>query len=144
MSDNQSPMKMFTAGFSCAQIVASYCAEACGNDPKTARIAMGGFGGGMNCGEVCGAVSGAIYSLGVHCQHCEYDDFNSSEKVINMTNAFTKAFKDEYDTLLCKELAPEMDMSNCHKYIKRAKELAMELIEKDEIEINNAHKSLLK
>ena len=46
MSDNQSPMKMFTAGFSCAQIVASYCAEACGNDPKTARIAMGGFGGG--------------------------------------------------------------------------------------------------
>ena len=130
-SENKSPMKMFTAGFNCAQIVASYCAEKNGEDVLTARAAMGGFGGGMNCGEVCGAVSGGIYSLGKYCNHCDYEDFDSSEKVILMTNEFTGSFKQEFGNLRCAQLAPDHDMSNCHLYIKKASELANEIIERD-------------
>lgn len=131
MSVNQSPMKMFTAGFNCAQIVASYCAEALVEDVDAARCAMGGFGGGMNCGEVCGTVSGAIYSIGNSIRHYEYEDFDTSQRLIKTVNEFTDRFKEEFGSLRCAELAPEGDMGKCHLYIKRAKELALELIERE-------------
>lgn len=131
MSVNQSPMKMFTAGFNCAQIVASYCAEELGRDIDEARGAMGGFGGGLNCGEVCGTVSGAVYNISNSIRHCEYEDFETSQHLVKTVNEFTDRFRAEFGALRCAELAPESDMSKCHLYIKRAKEIALELIERE-------------
>lgn len=131
MSDRRKALEMFQSGFNCGQIVSTLESEICGNDEKIARAATGGFGGGMNCGEVCGTVSGSIYSLGVYCNHCEYNDTDSMEKVIDMTNDFTKRFKEEFGSLRCEELAPDLDMSKCGNYIVKAKELVEEIIERD-------------
>ncbi len=131
MSDKKKAFEMYKAGFNCGQIVATYCSEACGNDEKTARAAIGGFGGGMHCGETCSAVIGAVYSLGVYCNHCEYGDMDANNKIVEMTKELTTRFKDEFGSLRCCDLLDEKDLGRCGNYLMKSTELVKELIERD-------------
>lgn len=51
----------------------------------------------MRRGEVCGAVTGALMALGL-----EYGDENNRKSTKSLE--FMKAFREQYGSLLCKEL----------------------------------------
>lgn len=131
MADMKKAYDMYLGGFHCGQIVATFCSEMCGFDEKAARAALGGFGGGMHRGEVCSAVVGGLYSLGMYCNQCEYNDENAKNKITKMTEEFTAAFLDDYGSLCCRDLCKENDLHRCGDYIKRAEELVTRLIERD-------------
>ena len=131
MPDKKQAYDMYKAGFNCGQIVATFCSDMCGNDEKTARAALGGFGGGMHCGETCSAVAGGLYSLSVYCNHCEYGDLIAQNKITEMTKEFTSRFKDEFGSLRCSDLVDTNDLGRCGNYLMKATELVIELIERD-------------
>ena len=126
--------KMYKAGFSCGQIVATYCSEFCGFDPKAARAGLGGFGGGMHCGENCSAVIGAVYSLGMYCNHCEFNDEAAGEKIVAMTKQFTDAFKEEYGSLRCCDLM-NGDLARCGGFIEFSLNTVKRIVEEDKAKL---------
>ena len=132
MIDSKKVGELHGAGFNCAQVVAVMCREKSRVDEKTALAAMGGFGGGMKCGEVCGAVSGGVYTLGNYCPYTVGVDIDSKMKVAELTKSFTAAFKDEFGTLLCRDLTSDGSFSCCEGYMAKASELVLEIIERDE------------
>lgn len=131
MSDMEKAYEMYLSGFSCGQIVATFCSEICGFDEKAARAALSSFGGGAHRGELCSAVVGGLYSLGMYCGHCEYNDEQAKAKIAGMTEVFTQGFIDEYGALSCRELCAENDLHRCGEYIKKAKSLVISLTEAD-------------
>lgn len=131
MADMQKAYEMYKGGFSCGQIVATFCSEKCGFDEKKARAALGAFGGGAHCGELCSAIVGGLYSLGMYCNHCEYNDSAAGERIAAMTKEFTAAFKEKYGALRCEQLCATKDLHRCGEYIDLAEELVSKLIEKD-------------
>ena len=131
MADMKKAYEMYLGGFSCGQIVATFCSEMCGFDEKAARSALGSFGGGIHRGEVCSAVVGGLYSLGMYCHHCEYDDDIAKDKIKRMTDEFTAAFADTYGSLCCRDLCDMNDLHKCGEYINKAEEIIKYLIEND-------------
>lgn len=132
MIDKKRVGELHGAGFNCAQVVAVMCHEMSGVDEKTALSAMGGFGGGLRCGEVCGAVSGGVYSLGGYCPYTDGADLEAKKKIAELTKSFTAEFKDEFGTLICRELTSDGSFCRCEGYMARASEMVMEIIERDE------------
>ena len=92
--------KFHESGCNCCQAVLESCCERFHMDEETAYRLGAFFGGGMRRGEVCGAVTGALMALGL-----EYGDEDNRKCM--KSQAFLKAFQQEYGTLLCKELLPE-------------------------------------
>lgn len=132
MADMKKAYEMYLAGFSCGQIVATFCSGICGFDEKAARAALSSFGGGAHRGELCSAVAGGLYSLGMYCNHCEYNDEQAKARIADMTDKFTRGFLDEYGALCCRELCAENDLHKCGEYIKKAEALIIGLIEADQ------------
>ncbi len=130
MADMKKAYEMYKGGFSCGQIVSTFCSEVCGFDEKAARAALGGFGGGMHCGETCSAVIGGVYSLGMYCNHCEYNDGQAGDKITAMTKAFANGFKEKHGALTCRELCTN-DLHKCGEYIETAQSLVEELVNGD-------------
>jgi len=131
MADMKKAYEMYLGGFSCGQIVATFCSEMCGFDEKVARAALGSFGGGIHRGEVCSAVVGGLYSLGMYCNHCEYNDEQAKDKIEKMTEKYIDGFLDEYGSLCCRDLCKESDLHKCGDYINKTEELVRSLIEDD-------------
>jgi len=128
MADMKKAYEMYKAGFSCGQIVATFCSEPCGFDEKAARAALGSFGGGIHRGEVCSAVVGGLYSLGMYCNHCEYGDERAKEKIAGMTDEFTEAFSAKHGSLCCRDLCNTGDLHKCGEYIGTSEELVKKLV----------------
>lgn len=131
MADMKKAYEMYKAGFSCGQIVATFLSETCGFEEKSARAALGSFGGGIHKGEVCSAVVGGLYSLGMYCNHCEYNDEKAKDKIAKMTDEFTSAFIDRHGSLCCRDLCSVNDLHRCGNYINTAEELVKNLVEND-------------
>ena len=97
--------KYFTEGYNCAHSVFAAFHEEMGMDEKTALRMSSAFGGGMGrLREVCGAVSGMFMVLGTL---YGYDDAKNDEaKKILYTRVqnFANEFKEEYGTIICREL----------------------------------------
>ncbi len=130
MADTKKAYEMYKAGFSCGQIVATFCSEVCGFDDKSARAGLGGFGGGMHRGENCSAVVGAVYSLGMYCNHSEYNDEAAGEKIVAMTKVFTDKFVEKYGSLRCCDLM-NGDLHRCGEFIEFCKDAVTQLVEDD-------------
>ena len=100
--------KYFTDGYNCAQAVFTAFHEETGLDEKTALRLSSAFGGGMGrLREVCGAVSGMYMVLGML---YGYDDAKNDEakKILySRVQKFAEEFKDEYGTIICRELLGE-------------------------------------
>lgn len=131
MTELEKAHELHSLGFNCAQVVAVLCRDLSGVEEETALSAMGGFGGGMRCGEVCGAVSGAVFTLGLYCPYTNSSDSEAKDKVAELTKSFTAAFKDEFDTLICRELIGGGKPRSCEEYMAKASELIHEMIERD-------------
>jgi len=131
MTDVEKAHEIHSEGFNCAQVVAVLCRDLSGIDKKTALASMGGFGGGLRCGEVCGAVSGGVYSLGNYYPYTDGADAEAKMKIAELTKGFTAAFKDEFGTLLCRDLIADGSFARCEGYMAGAAQLVEKIIEKD-------------
>lgn len=130
MADMKKAMALYRGGFNCGQIVATFLSGPCGFDEREARAGLAGFGGGIHCGETCSAVIGAVYSLGMYCGQRDPGDTAAKQKIGEMTEAFTKAFREKHGSLACCELCTG-ELSSCAGYIETAEHLVTELIEGD-------------
>jgi len=84
----------------CCQAVLGCCCEEFGLSEEMAYKLGAFFGGGMRRGEVCGAVTGALMALGL-----KYGDENNRKSQKSLE--FLKTFRQEYGSILCKELIPQ-------------------------------------
>jgi len=102
---SEKAVEIFNKGFNCAQAVLSSHSEEYGLDETMAKKIGGAFIGGIaNNGEVCGAVSGALMLIGLkYGQHIE-GDIESKNKTNQITNEYLQKFKDEFGSIICREL----------------------------------------
>ena len=100
MSYQEKATNLHESGCNCCQAVLGACCDKWNLDPDTAYRLGAFFGGGMRRGEVCGAVTGALMALGL-----EYGDENNRKSLKSLE--FMKAFREQYGSLLCKELLGE-------------------------------------
>ena len=85
------------SGHNCCQAVLCTCCEKFGMSQDLGYHVAAFFGGGMRRGEVCGAVSGTLMALGL-----KYGDENNRKSMKSLE--FLKAFREEYGSIICKEL----------------------------------------
>lgn len=134
MADGKKAMEMYKAGLNCGQIVASFCSETCGFDEMSGRAALGGFGMGIHLGEVCGAIVGGIYSLGMYCNHCDYNDDTARYKITRMTSELTSHFLDTYGSICCRDLTSDGNHHRCWELIEQTNALVKDIVTHDKAE----------
>lgn len=133
----------FENGYACSQSVLSTLGPELGVDEETAFKIASAFGGGMvRHGEVCGAVTGALMVLGLKFGSTRADD---EEAVRAASQELMRRFEEEKGSLLCRELLgyrliiPEeltkaresgVFETRCPFFVKRATDLAKEIIER--------------
>ena len=100
-------------GWNCCQAVIGSCCEKFGVDQKTAYAMGAFFGSGMRTGEVCGAASGALMALGLL-----YGDENNRQ--CTKAQEFMKAFKEEFGSVLCREILAKHEKKLCPALIEYA------------------------
>lgn len=130
-ADRDKIKELHAKSFNCAQVVAFMCRDLSGVDEKTALAAVSGFGGGLRCGEACGSVCGGIFTLGMCYPHCKADDIAAKDKITELTNSLTGKFKEEFGTLVCRELVEARGREGCDELKARVIELVHEIIERD-------------
>lgn len=100
MTYEEKAKSLHESGCNCCQAVLGACCDRFKMDPETAYRLGAFFGAGMRRGEVCGAVTGALMALGL-----EYGDEDNRKST--KSTEFLKSFREEYGSLLCKELLGE-------------------------------------
>lgn len=108
--------QLHESGCNCCQAVLGCCCDRFDLDPDTAYHLAAFFGAGMRSGEVCGAVTGALMALGL-----QYGDGNNRQ--CNKSAQFLKAFKEQYGSVVCKELIAPVGKTKkqmCPVYINYA------------------------
>ena len=74
-------------------------------DTIFAKKLGGAFIGGIaNNGELCGAVSGALMLIGLKYGQYKDNDIESKEKTIKKINEYLQKFKNEYGSIICRDL----------------------------------------
>ncbi|MGE4483552.1 MAG: C-GCAxxG-C-C family protein, partial [Oscillospiraceae bacterium] len=92
------------SGFNCAQSVLAVCGDLTGLDENTALALAGGLGGGLRTGEICGAVNGAVMAVGLANPYTDPNDKEAKKKIALLAKECTKAFKDKFGSLTCRDL----------------------------------------
>ncbi len=119
--------KYFTDGYNCAQSVFAAFAAEMGLTESRALKMSSAFGGGMGrLREVCGAVSGMFMVLGTLHGYDDAKDNAAKKELYTRVQALADSFKDEYKTIICRELMglegaqkPEPSPRNPEYYAKR-------------------------
>jgi len=97
--------ELFVSGYNCAQAVFAAFSDITGMDEKEALKLASSFGGGIGrMREVCGAFSGIAMVAGIL---YGYDDTNDDKKKAEhyaLIQRMGKEFKDEFGTVVCREL----------------------------------------
>ena len=138
-------VELFNKGFNCAQAVLASHSEEFGLDITLAhKIGCAFIGGIANNGEVCGAVVGALMLIGLKYGQYLEGDVDSKENTKKITNIYLQKFKQEYGTIICRELLKyNISMEEeaqkardagvfktlCPLFVKKSVELAEELLE---------------
>ena len=95
----------FKKGYNCAQSVFLAFASEVGFDEETALKLSSSFGGGMGrLREVCGAVTSMFAIAGLKQGYTSPTDDDIKAKHYEFIQYLGKKFKDEYDTIICREL----------------------------------------
>ncbi len=96
--------ELFMSGYNCAQSVFGAFSDVMGMDEKTALKISSAFGGGMGrLREVCGTCTGMFMVISVL---YGYDTVNDELKkeLYRKVQELAGKFKDEYGTIVCREL----------------------------------------
>ena len=112
-------------GFNCSQAVLDPYCEQLGLDCETAFKIATGFGNGMRMGEVCGAVTAAFMIIGLKHGNTDTADKESKKKAHSLIKDFTKEFKSQNGSVICKDLIG--DKSLCTKLVQNAAKILEEI-----------------
>ena len=136
--------KLFEQGYNCAQAVFCAHCDKVGMDFETGLKLASSFGGGMGrLREVCGAVSAMFMLIGLKKGYIEYNNDQIKEKHYAKVQELAEKFKNEFDSIICRELlnlsdtkfSPVPTKRNEQFYKERPclkfVEFASELIEKE-------------
>ena len=97
--------ELFLKGYNCSQSVVGAFCEDLGLDFKTAMLISSSFGGGMGgLRETCGALSGAFMVIGLKYGYSTPDNPNEKAELYKKVRIVAEAFKEKYNTMLCREL----------------------------------------
>ncbi len=97
--------KYFTEGYNCAQSVFAAFADKMGISEEGALRRSSAFGGGMGrLREVCGAVSGMAMVLSELYGYTDAKDDKAKKELYSYVQEVSEKFKDEYHTIICREL----------------------------------------
>jgi len=97
--------RTFRSGFNCAQAVFVPFAIECGLDEDDGYRIASAFGAGMGrMQETCGAVTGAFMAIGARHGFAKADDQGRKDLVLAKVKEFAARFREEFGTLLCKDL----------------------------------------
>lgn len=104
-SRGEAAAELFLKGFNCSQAVVGAFADILPLDFETLMKLSSSFGGGMGrLREVCGAVSGMFAVLGFLEGYSSPDDFEAKSAHYEKIQRLAQDFKDEYETIICREL----------------------------------------
>lgn len=97
-------MEKILNDYNCAQKVFSSASEFVDLDEEQIYRVAAGFGGGMQMGEVCGCVTGALMAIGLKYGSDDPTDEVARNLVSQHAEAYVKAFREKFGTILCREL----------------------------------------
>lgn len=106
MSYSEKATALHEGGCNCCQAVIMSCCEDFGLTKEQVYALGAFFGAGMRSGEVCGAVSGGLMGLGL-----KYGDENNRK--CGKSQEFLRAFKQEFGSLLCREILAKHQKKLC-------------------------------
>ena len=105
MDATQQAREYFLDSYTCAQAVFKALVEHYDLEAKEMVYLAAGFGGGIGKqGMTCGCVSGAVMAIGAIERQREREQVKHLEVCYDTAGEFVKRFKDEFDSILCKEL----------------------------------------
>ncbi len=95
----------FEAGYTCAQSVFVTYADLFGMDRETALKLSSPMGGGIGrMREVCGAVSAMALLAGLKEGNTDPTDEAGKENIYLLTRKMAEKFREQHETILCREL----------------------------------------
>ena len=144
MNELEKVINSFKGDFNCAQsIFGSFCTKY-GLDKNTALRIATGFGGGMGRSQrTCGAITGSYMVLGLRYGMDLTADKDAKDRTYHLINEFSHRFKEEFGSLMCKELlgcdlntdegnqyyeANNFFETKCFRYVKKAVEILEDLL----------------
>jgi C_GCAxxG_C_C family probable redox protein len=105
MSDVETAVGCFEAGFSCSQAILSTFAERYGLSRTTALKLADGFGGGLaGLGKTCGAVTGAVMAIGLAHGRIRADDNEAKLATARRARELMARFEARHGTVECRKL----------------------------------------
>ena len=110
----------FEHGYNCAQSVLLTFAKEINLDKETVLKLSSSFGGGMGrLREVCGAVSAMFMIAGFLKGYSTPNDDLVKQKHYELIQELANTFKNQYGTIICRELLGEAGKDNSFKPSKR-------------------------
>ena len=95
----------FEEGYTCAQSVFSTYADLFGMDRETALKLSSPMGGGLGrMREVCGAVSAMALLAGLKEGNTDPANEEGKEKIYLLTRQMAEKFREQFGTIVCREL----------------------------------------
>lgn len=115
-SEREKAKELFLEGYNCSQAVFVAYAERYGLDKELALKVSASFGGGMGrMREICGAVSGMLMVAGMETGQTKPRDPAAKQANYDMVQRLAKRYKEEYGSIVCKELLGLVPMSGREK-----------------------------
>lgn len=104
-SRTERAVETFKEGYNCAQAVFATYADCFGMDRETALKMSSAMGAGVGrMREVCGAVSSMAMLAGLKEGNADPQDEAAKEHIYTLVRKMSARFKEEYGTIICKEL----------------------------------------
>lgn len=104
MNAEEKALEYFHKGFNCAQSVFASFAEEVGMSEKSALLFSSAFGAGLGrMRGTCGAFAGLCMVAGF-CKGNLTGNPEDKEEIFSLTRALADEFKQEFGTLICREL----------------------------------------
>lgn len=98
-------VKTFEEGYNCAQSVFSTYADCFGMDRETALRMSSAMGAGVGrMREVCGAVSSMAMLAGLKEGNADPENEEAKEHIYSLVRQMSARFREEYGSIICKEL----------------------------------------
>lgn len=108
--------ELFLEGYNCSQAVFVAYADKYGMDKELAFKVSASFGGGMGrMREVCGAVCGMFMVAGMETGQTKPRDPDAKQANYEMVQKLARRYKEEYGSIICKELLGLVPMPGLEK-----------------------------
>jgi len=113
MGHTEKARDLFLEGYNCAQAVLCAFSDITGIDENMSLKIASSLGAGIGgAREVCGAVNAGAIVLGCLYGYVTPDNLSEKKEHYARVSEFLDAFKNEYGTILCRELLSGLKLMN--------------------------------